>query len=57
MLPKFIRNITGVGVEKFKDELDSFLQQVPDEPQIMGYTAMRRADSNSLIDMVKSRPF
>ena len=57
VLPKSIRNITGVDVVDFKDKLDCFLKQIPDEPQIVGYTAIRRADSNSNIDMVKSRPF
>ena len=56
VLPKWIRNITGVSVDKFKDKLDEFLQTIPDEPQIIGYTAIRRADSNSIIDMVKLRP-
>jgi len=26
---------------------------VPDEPQIRGYTAMRRADTNSLVHMAQ----
>ena len=55
VLPTFIRNIQGVSVDIFKNKLDSFLIQVPDEPQINGYTANRRADSNSIIDMVKIR--
>ena len=38
----------------FKAKLDKYLASVPDEPQIPGYTSCRRADSNSLIDMVKS---
>ena len=40
-------------MDAFKSKLDRFLQTVPDEPQIQGYTAMRRAGSNSLLDMVK----
>ena len=55
VLPQYVRNITGVDVDVFKRKLDSFLQQVPDEPQIIGYTANRRADTNSIIDMVKCR--
>lgn len=51
-LPECICNITGVSLEKFKSELDNFLTTVPDEPLIPGYTAMQRANSNSLIDMV-----
>ena len=36
----------------FKRALDRFLSKVPDEPLIPGYTAMRRADSNSLVNMM-----
>ena len=52
-LPKNIRNIKNCTKEKFKSKLDSFLKQIPDEPQIPGYTASRRADSNSILDMIK----
>ena len=52
-LPLDLRNSTGCSVDAFKRKLDRFLRTVPDEPQIPGYTAMRRADSNSLLDMVK----
>ena len=37
----------------FKGLLDKFLASVPDEPLIRGYTAYRRADTNSLLDMVR----
>ena len=33
--------------------LDRFLATVPDEPQVRGYTAMRRAESNSLLRMAQ----
>ena len=52
-LPAEIRNLNNCSVETFKRALDRFLSNVPDEPLIPGYTAMRRADSNSLVDMVK----
>ena len=52
-LPVAVRNLTGYTVDRFKYALDRFLLSVPDEPQIPGYTAVRRADSNSLLDMVK----
>ena len=52
-LPTEVRNLTGCTVDAFKSKLDRFLQTVPDEPQIQGYTAMRRAGSNSLLDMIK----
>ena len=49
ILPAAIRNKTGCIVEEFKRGLDKSLGTVPDEPQIPGYTALRRAESNSLI--------
>ena len=52
MLPQKLRNMTNVGLPKFKEELDKFLSVIPDEPLCPGYTANRRAESNSLIDMV-----
>ena len=52
-LPAEIRNTTGCTVDCFKRKLDKYLQTVPDEPQISGYTAQRRADSNSLLDMTR----
>ena len=51
-LPREIRNITCCKVEAFKTALDRYLRLVPDEPQIPGYTAQRRAESNSLLDMI-----
>ena len=50
-LPKSLRNMTGCK-DKFKKSLDEFLQKVPDEPQVPGYTIMRSTDSNSLVDMI-----
>ena len=41
--------------DKFKKSLDEFLQKVPDEPQVPGYTIMRSTDSNSLVDMINHR--
>ena len=38
----------------FKAALDTYLRTIPDEPQIVGYTASRRAESNSLLDMIHS---
>ena len=52
-LPAYIRNISGCSVDSFKRILDKYLATVPDEPQIRGYTSMRRAESNSLTDMAK----
>ena len=53
VLPVNIRNISGCTVETFKLHLDRFLATVPDEPQVRGYTAMRRAESNSLLHMAQ----
>ena len=36
----------------FKKELDKFLGTVPGEPLTTGYTARRRAESNSLLHMI-----
>ena len=52
-MPANIRNISNCSVDTFKYHLDKYLRSVPDEPQIQGYTAQRRCESNSLIDMVK----
>ena len=52
-LPQELRNLTGCKVDSFKRSLDKFLRGVPDEPQIPGYTAQRRAESNSLLDMAR----
>ena len=37
----------------FKRRLDKYLSTIPDEPQVLGYTAQRRADLNSVLDMGK----
>ena len=50
-LPKSVRDISNCDVNSFKNALDKYLKQVPDEPQLVGYTMMRRAETNSVIDM------
>jgi len=50
-LPSHIRNLTSCSVDKFKSQLDKYLHTIPDEPQITGYTAFRRAKTNSIIEM------
>ena len=50
-LPKQIRGLKNITIEKFKKALDGHLQNIPDELQIIGYTGCRRADTNSLIHM------
>merc|ERR1712243_499459 len=49
LLPKHIRDLSGVKLTAFKAALDNYLRKVPDEPQLPGYTAYRHASSNSLI--------
>ena len=51
-LPSHLRNMTGVSHIEFKKELDAFLKTVADEPLTSGYTARRRAESNSLLHMI-----
>ena len=52
IMPKSVRNLTNVNLSTFKRALDRFLNCVPDEPQLPGYTAHRRASSNSLLAMI-----
>ena len=52
-LPNDVRNLSNVSVAKFKRALDNFLRLVPDEPQIPGLTSCRRANSNSIIEMIE----
>ena len=53
ILPRELRNVTGCSMDSFKRKLDRYIQCVPDEPQIPGYTAQRRAETNSLLDMTR----
>ena len=50
-IPADIRNLTSCGVDTFKAALDTWLSTIPDEPHVSGYTAQRRAATNSLADM------
>ena len=50
-LPKHLRDMRDCSKDAFKSALDKYLRTIPDEPQIQGYTASRRADSNSLLQM------
>ena len=52
-MPKHIRNLRKVETDVFKRSLDRFLSNVPDEPQIPGYTQYRRHENNSIIEMIK----
>ena len=50
LVPKDIRDMTGVPVDTFKAALDRWLSSVPDQPTVSG--RQRAALSNSLIDQV-----
>jgi hypothetical protein len=57
-IPKKIRNMTKVPVDKFKERLDKFLEMVPDEPNVVGLTPatcnqFTAAPSNSILDQVR----
>ena len=45
--------MTDCYVDTFKRYLDKYLRMVPDEPQISGYIALGRAESNILFDMAQ----
>lgn len=49
-LPIQLRNFTDGTVMDFKRNLDRYLQSLPDEPLIPGYTSFRTIDSNSIVD-------
>ena len=52
-IPATIRNMTDCSVDISKRYLAKYLRMFPAEPQISGYTAWQRADSNSLFDMAQ----
>ena len=54
-LPKSLRNISNCPKETFKKQLDHFLSSLPDEPLLPNYFHLRRADSNSVKEMVNHR--
>ena len=37
LLPKYLRDIKSAKTEKFKFELDKFLELIPDEPKLPNY--------------------
>ncbi|MPC64150.1 hypothetical protein E2C01_058262 [Portunus trituberculatus] len=49
---KNVSHTTGCPVSRFKKALDQFLQTLPDEPPIPGYTAYCKATSNSVPDQM-----
>ena len=52
VLPKELRNSTGISLMSFKNALDKWLLRVPDEPNVPDYWKFITADSNSLIHQI-----
>ena len=55
VLPKALQNTSKWTKEVFKKQLDHFLSTLPDEPLLPNYFHLRRADSNSVKEMVHHR--
>ena len=53
-LPARVRDIPNCSTDIFKRSLDRYIATILDEPQIHGYTAFRKADTNSLLDMTQA---
>ena len=51
LVPKEVRNLSGVSVDTFKSGLDDWLSGIPDQPTIPG--RQRSALTNSLFDQVR----
>ena len=49
-LPKELRELSGVSSDLFGYKLDLYLSSIPDKPVIRGYSAFRRAPTNSILD-------
>ena len=49
-LAKYLRDIESVKTEKFKFELEKFLEHIPDEPKIPNYVTA--SGSNSILDQL-----
>ena len=49
-LPKYLRDIESVKTEKFKFELDTFLELIPDQPKMPNY--LTASGSNSILDQL-----
>ena len=48
LVPKYLRDIESVKTEKFKFELDKFLDTIPDQPKMPNYVTA--SGSNSILD-------
>ena len=47
--------MTNCGLELSKSEFDRFLEVLPDEPLVHGYTSRRNDATNILIDVTQSQ--
>ena len=56
-IPASVRNMTKCGVDEFKQKLDAFLENLPDEPNVPGLVpgacTSEARPSNSILDQVK----
>ena len=43
--------MSGQPISVFKSNLDHLLRLLPDEPLVLGYTAMRSTETNSVLDL------
>ena len=51
IIPQVMRNKTGCSVVTFKNSLDKYLMNIPDQPRLPGYP--NTTTSNSILDMIK----
>ena len=49
-LKKYLRDIESVKTEKFKFELDKFLDTIPDQPKMLNYVTA--SGSNSILNQL-----
>ena len=54
IIPRSIRDLTGVKIECFKTSLDTFLGKIPDEPPATGHSSNKGGRTNSLLDVIPS---
>ena len=50
LVAKYLRDIDSVKIEKFKFELDKFLDTIPDQPKMPNYVTA--SGSNSILDQL-----
>ena len=51
-MPHHLRNMKGCSTLEFKNALDSFLANIPNEPRLPGHEKFCPAETNSLVDML-----